>query len=157
MHAESTLLKLGLIEKSRVLFNGVCFECLVCCGFLSSVRVNGLSAGPRARNSCFLNLVLKLSVFWTSQLTWLHPQIITWKMRKKFLLSNFLYKTMVRINDFSKSPVDFLVKSSNIVLTDFLLFIIDFPKPCTLCAHSFFCCLLVLWFLFCCVPFCFSS
>lgn len=113
------------------------FKCLVCCGFLFSVRVNGLSSGPRARNSCFLNLILKPSVFWTSQLTWLHPKIITWKMCKKFLLSIFLHKTVVRRNYCLKSWGNSLVKSPNIVLTDFLLFIINFPKSCTLRLHPF--------------------
>lgn len=105
-------------------------KCLVCCDFLFSVKANGLNTGPRARNSCSLNLLLKPSVFWTSPLTWLHPRLSLEKWGKKFLLSNFLYKIMARINYLFKGLCDSLLRSSKI--THFLLSLINFPKLCTL-------------------------
>lgn len=60
-------------------------------------------------------------------------QITTQKMWKKFLLSNFLYKTTVRINYFFWGLGDLLLRSPSI--TDFLLALINFPKLCGVCMH----------------------
>ena len=64
-------------------------------------------------------------------------RIITWKMWKKFLLSNFLHEAMVRINYFTEGLSGSLARSPKMATTDFLQFLINFPKLHTLCMHIF--------------------